>query len=317
MGRSAAKAKSKATEEQGELPHEGPDPAVDPETAKVDGGSKAFRWVKSQAEKATTAKIYQLPIWPDPQRGIPNELIRSALFSAIQRGTGFISNSEIAAQEGFKIRYTGPRLDQSHLDVFEGVMHIARGLHEGNEVRFSAHRLLTVTGRTTGRTDYVWLHKMLKELTATAVEIVDDRGSRSFWGSLLPRGAHDEQSQEYVVTVNRDLARLFARGFTRVDSEVRAKLRRKPLARWLHLYYSSHAAPYPVSVEWICKTSGSQAKTLKSFRQKLKQALDQIQAAGVISGWTIGDDDLVRVQRVPTPSQLRHLQDRQGEDPAS
>jgi hypothetical protein len=42
-----------------------------------------------------TAKLYQLPLWPEPVRGAPNSFLRSALFAAIQgktRTRGLSSN---------------------------------------------------------------------------------------------------------------------------------------------------------------------------------------------------------------------------------
>jgi TrfA protein len=273
---------------------------------------KTLNNLQRTVDQRETAKVYQLPIWPDPARGVPNELIRSALFAAIQaQGRDYIDNTEIACQDGYSIVFTGQRLDQSHLDVFEGVMHIARGVHEGNRICFSAHKLLRLIGRNTGRSDHVWLHRTLKHLTATAVEIRDLQSKRLFWGSLLPRGAADEDSAQYVIEVNRDLVKLFDRGFTQIDWEQRRLLRRKPLAQWLHLYYSSHAKPHPVSVAWLRNKSGSKTASLRAFRQKLKAALNEIQSAGVVVSWEI-IDDLVHVVRVPTPSQQRYIA-RQGQ----
>lgn len=273
--------------------------------------AKTIERMQRVAEQREAAKIYQLPFWPDPTRGVPNEIIRSALFAAIQaQGRDYLDNAEVACQDGYSIMFTGQRLDQSHLDVFEGVMHIARGTHEGNRITFSAHRLLRLIGRNTGKSDHDWLHRTLKQLTATAVEIKDTRSNRLFWGSLLPRGAADTESAKYVVEINRDLARLFDRGFTQVDWEQRRLLRRKPLAQWLHLYYSSHAKPHAVSVTWLRDKSGSKTASLRAFRQNLRAALGEITAVGVIESWEL-IDDLVHVVRVPTPSQQRFL-DRQS-----
>jgi hypothetical protein len=267
--------------------------------------------MREAAEQRASAKVYQLPIWPEPARGVPNEIIRSALFAAIQaQGREYLDGAQIASQDGYAVRYTGQRLDQSHLDVFEGIMHIARGVHEGNKVAFSAHRLLRLIGRNTGKSDHAWLSRTLHHLTATSLEIRDLGASRMFWGSLLPRGAADEKTAQYVVEINRDLAALFDRGFTQIDWHQRRQLRRKPLAQWLHLYYSSHARPYPVSVAWLREKSGSNSAEMRSFRQKLKQALDQIVRVGVIVSWKM-EADIVSVVRVPTPTQQRHI-DRQG-----
>jgi hypothetical protein len=281
-------------------------------TATVpDVATESITRLQRTYEEREAAKIYQFPIWPEPRRGIPNEIIRSALFAAIQaQGREYLECAEIACQDGYAVRYTGQRLDQSHLDVFEGVMHIARGIHEGNKICFSAHRLLRLIGRSTGKSDHAWLSRTLHNLTATSLEIRDLQAKRVFWGSLLPRGAADEETAQYVVEINRDLIRLFDRGFTQIDWDQRRHLRRKPLAQWLHLYFSSHAKPFPVSVAWLHEKSGSQSGSLRSFRQKLKAALDEIQHVGVIVSWKI-EGDVVAVVRVPSPSQQRHI-DRQG-----
>ncbi len=263
-----------------------------------------------RVDEREATKVYQLPMWPEPARGVPNEIIRSALFAAIQaQGREYLDGAEIASQDGYAVRYTGQRLDQSHLDVFEGIMHVARGIHEGNKVCFSAHRLLRLIGRSTGRSDHAWLSRTLHHLTATSLEIRDLNSSRVFWGSLLPRGASDEGSAQYVVEINRDLIKLFDRGFTQIDWDQRRQLRRKPLAQWLHLYYSSHAKPYPVSVAWLREKSGSKTGALRAFRYNLKSALDHVQRVGVIARWEILKD-IVSVTRIPSPCQQRHI-DRQ------
>jgi hypothetical protein len=139
-------------------------------TTPSDSLAGTLERIQQSIEKHRAERKYQLPIWPDPVRGVPNEFIRSALFAAIQaQGRDYLDNTEIACQDGYKIIYTGQRLDQSHLDVFEGVMHIARGVHEGNHVCFSAHRLLRLIGRHTGKSDHAWLHRTLKQLYAFVV----------------------------------------------------------------------------------------------------------------------------------------------------
>jgi hypothetical protein len=169
---------------------------------------------------------------------------------------------------------------------------------------------LKLIGRDTGGKQHEWLYLALQDLTATSVAIVKD-GKRVFWGSLLPKGAGEIEKGNYVVEISRDLAQLFARGFTRVEWEQRRKLIRKPLAQWLQLYYASHAKPLPVSVTWIHGTSGSTTKSLRKFRQSLREALKNIQVVGVIDSWRIDEKDLVHVTRTPSPSQQKYLAERQ------
>lgn len=40
--------------------------------------------VRTVQKQRESAKVYQLPFWPEPDRGVPNEFSRSALFAAIQ-----------------------------------------------------------------------------------------------------------------------------------------------------------------------------------------------------------------------------------------
>lgn len=249
------------------------------------------------------AKVYQFPMWPEPERGVPNELIRSALFAAIQsKDRRALRAAKVAAQGPYTIEFTGVQLTQAHLDVFEGVMHIARGTHEGNQVKFSAHRLLRLIGRHTGGNEHERLYGMLQELTATSVAI--KKGSdKVFWGSLLPKGAGigELKRREYVLEVSRELIKLFDRGFSRIEWEQRRALKQKPLACWLQLYYSSHANPYAVKVQFLHEQSGGGTKSLRAFRQNLKAALDEIRAVGAIVSWRIDEDDLVHVERPVTP----------------
>ncbi|MBL8252349.1 MAG: hypothetical protein JNJ76_01950 [Candidatus Competibacter sp.] len=87
------------------------------------------------------AKVVVLPIWPDAVRAVPNGMLRSALFGAIRRGSRrYMERERIAALEGIEIFYTGQRLDQGDLDVWEMILHIARLQGRGNECRVTAYQ---------------------------------------------------------------------------------------------------------------------------------------------------------------------------------
>ena len=80
----------------------------------------------------------------------------------------------------------------------------------------------------------------------------------------------------------------------------------RPLALWLHGFYATHAKPYPLTVAYLHKLSGSQTKQLKHFKQNLTQALRDLQAVGAIEAFEIVGD-LVHVRTVPSKSQQKHL----------
>ena len=240
-----------------------------------------------------SAKVYQFPLWGDPQRGVPNEFARSALFAA-RKGTGkeYLERVPIFSQQGFTVTYSGPRLTQDHLDVFEGIMHLARETPEGNTVYFTARGLLRLIGRKTSGRDYERLLRTLEQLTTTAVSIKRDDGAL-YWGSLLPEGAAKPENGQYAVVVNRQLIKLFERGFTVIEWEQRKALARRPLAQALHVWLCSHDKPYPVTVQYLHDVTGSQTKELRYFRHSLKVALDALKSIGVLADWYIDETDKV------------------------
>ena len=211
----------------------------------------------------------------------------------------------IAAQQGIEIRYTGAQLNQADLDVWEEVLHLARTQALGKECYFTAHGFLKALARSTGKSGRDWLQTTLERLTGAVVRISDGRWT--YFGTLIEGGARDEETGQYVVDINPKLAKFYGRSqWTQIDWEQRQQLRGKPLALWLHGFYASHAAPYPLTVAYLHKLSGSQTKQLKHFKQNLAEALRDLEAAGAIKAFEIRDE-LVHVRTVPSKSQQKHL----------
>ena len=182
------------------------------------------------------------------------------------------------------------------------VFKLARNHPLGTVCHTSAHGLLKALGWDTCQKQHHQLHETLVRL-CNHFEV--EAGRYSFFGSIIVDGIRDKETKQYTLTVNPKVAALFASGWTQIDREARRKLRGKDLALWLQAHYASHRDPYPYSVEKLRELSGSQTKELKAFRQNLRAALDELQAADVIAGWEIDSGDLVRVHKVPTITQWR------------
>ena len=261
---------------------------------------------RAGTEKRGPAKVIQLPLWPEAKRGAPNAVLRGALFAAVHKDRQYMRRQElIATQDGVTIRYTGEQLDQADLDVWEQTLHLARTQALGTECHFTAHGFLKSLGRSTGKHNHDWLKASLVRLAGAVVEITS--GRRTYFGTLVEGGMRDEDTGRYVVEINPKLAKFYGRTqWTQIDWEQRQRLRGKPLALWLHGFYASHAAPYPLSVAYLHKLSGSQTKQLRYFKKNLTQALRDLEAGGAIKSFEIRDD-LVHVQTVPSKSQRKHL----------
>jgi hypothetical protein len=266
----------------------------------------------------STVKVIQLPVWPEPARGVPNGILRSALFGVVRRGARrYLERAEIPAVEGVSIIYTGLRLDQCDLDVWETVLHVARLQNLGNECRVNAYQLLKLLGKADDGRARATLDKQLSRLNATAINI--GVGRYSYEGSLIEEVYRDSVTRAYMIRLNPKLRALFeADQWTAIDWEIRHRLAGSPLAQWVHGFYSSHASPYPIKVETLRLLCGSENKDLFGFRRDLKKALAAVELAYKERGLkfqTAIEDDLVIIGKSPSRSQLKHLSKKNSDSP--
>ena len=287
-----------------------PEQALDPALAEVIDRLGAAIKANPKADQPDTdpppaGKIVQLPLWPEPVRGTPNSFLRSALFAAIQgKGRKHLKRQLLASTQGGTLRFTGQQFDQSDLDVWEQAIHLAHYHPIGNVCYFTGYAFLKALGRNTGNAEYQWLDEAIERLVACAVII--QTGDQEYVGNLIGSCVRDKATRRYKLTLNPDTIKLYGwKDWTAIDREQRQALRGKPLALWLHGFYSTHAKPYPIKVETLRTLSGSGTKRLSKFKENLKSALRDLETVASIKS-TI-DGDLVIVERVPTRSQQRHL----------
>lgn len=254
--------------------------------------------------------VAQLPLWPEPVRAVPNGFLRSALFGAIAKGRRrYIEGEQIAALDGIEIRYTGQRLDQGDLDVWESVLHAVRAQALGSKCRVTSYALLKLMGKTDTGKNRATLQKRIERLVACALTI--KQGRYTYIGGLIRFAAKDEETQEWVIELDEKLRPLFAADqFTQVEWAVRHALDGKPLAQWLHGFYASHAKPYPMRMETLLKLAGSENDNPRSAQQKLRHAMDAVAEACAAHGQEFSYEirgDLVHVEKKAQGAQRRHL----------
>lgn len=250
------------------------------------------------------AEIIQLPLWPEPARGVPNSALRGSLFAAIQgKDRRALERKLLVVQQGIEIRFTGLQLDQADMDVWEQALHLARQHPLGTRCDFSAHAFLKALGRSTGKPMHEWLKGVFARLMGCGVEITHNH--MTYGGSLL-EFCRDEHTNRYRLEINPKIKALYDAGFTQIDWQQRQRLRRKPLAQWLHGFLASHAEPYPLKAETLMQLSGSRNKQFAGFKRHLKAALNDLQIIGAITDYEF-KDGLVTIYRTPSASQKRHL----------
>ena len=271
---------------------------------------------KQRAERAPLPgaplpkNVVQLPLWPEPVRAVPNGFLRSALFGAIARGKRrYIDGEQLAALDGVEIRYKGQRLDQGDLDVWESVLHAVRLQEMGSQCRLTSYALLKLMGLTDTGKNRATLQNRIERLVANALTV--KQGRYTYIGSLIRFAAKDEDTQEWVIELDAKLRPLFAADqFTQVEWAVRHELSGKPMAQWLHGFYTSHAKPFPLKIETLHRLCGSEAKRMTDYKVDLRRNLDAVADASEAHGEGFSYDirgDLVHVEKLAKGAQRRHL----------
>lgn len=254
--------------------------------------------------------VVKLPLWPEAVRAVPNSFLRSALFGAIRKGRRrYIDGERLAAIDGIEVHYTGQRLDQGDLDVWESLLHAVRDQNLGSQCQVTSYALLKLMGKADTGGNRATLHKRITRLRASAIEI--KQGRYVYIGGLVDEAYKDEETQEWVIVLNPRLRALYgADQFTQVDWVVRHALNGQQLAQWLHGFYASHAKPFPVRIETLLKLAGSENENSRSAQQKLRKALNAVAEASTAHGagfsYTI-QGDLVHVEKKTSGVQRRHL----------
>jgi hypothetical protein len=166
--------------------------------------------------------------------------------------------------------------------------------------------MLRTMGRCTGKHDHEWFKGAVARLTACAVEIT--AGRKTFGGPLIEGFERDEATGEHVLYLSPRLAVLFEDDdYTRIEWEIRRGLG-MDLAKWLHGYIASHRAtprnPHRIGLERLRALCGSDYERLRDFRDDVRKAMDQLQAAGVVTTWRITPGDALEVVR---PNRQRRI----------
>ncbi|HBP30933.1 MAG TPA: hypothetical protein DD666_16135 [Advenella kashmirensis] len=253
----------------------------------------------------------QLPLWPQAIRGVPNALLRNSLFTVNKVRETFPRRELLASNSDIEIRFMGVRFNQTDLDVWEMILHLARLQPVGCKVLFSAHSFLKALGRGTGATQHEQLKEEVARLRGGTVEMTWKNDKKTFVGGLLEKAYRDEATQQYIVTLDEKLLLLYDSGYSHINWEQRQALRSN-LAKWLHGFYSSHASPYSYKIETLRELCGSGTKALWKFRQMLKFALEDLVTVGFIKDWEITRDGKLEITVYPSQSQVKHLKNKRA-----
>jgi hypothetical protein len=253
---------------------------------------------KREAENAVVeqGRVYQMALFPADKRGMPLDFVPCALFAAVQtKHAPYTRGERIVSINGYNITFTGRRLTQVHADVLMGVAAMASEQPQGHVARIELRKFLRLIGREIGSNSRQSLRQLLDDLMACVVRVTDVTGKISFAGHILQRAAdrgEEDADSVFLVEITRDFCKLFAQDLALVDWDQRVKLKKKPLALWLQLFFARFHKP--ISVKELHRLSGS-GDELRFFRRRLKREMEAIREVGAIAQWFVDDEDVVHV----------------------
>lgn len=264
---------------------------------------------KMAAATASTQKReqVQLPIWSEPERVLPNAMLRSALFGCA-RHRRFVKEEPVlpvlTSWPDTEIRFHGQTFNQFDESVWMQLIHLFRlqGEPEDFKVRFNARPFLRGLGggRCAGGSNVGRLLRSLIRLRGGTL-LISYQGVE-YGGGILNDFTHDKDQGHFVATLNPKYLHLMSVGYTRMDWETRQRLP-TGLATWMHRYVLSHRAtqnsPHRISLTQLHELSGMRSP-LKEFRRQLKRAMERLQKHQIVLEWQITSNDALEFARPPT-----------------
>lgn len=266
---------------------------------------------KRTAEKQQHVNNFQpsgqefLPFWSNNIRCLPNELLRSALFTARNRKQPrtYLKNAPIFTIGDGKIVYTGEELRQDDETVWLQLIHLAKEQPLGAFIEFTPYAFCKAVKWPLKGQSYTRLKTVLTRMQATALAVHSKRLKKGNGSSLSMLPAFDwqdidtgENLSRWRVQIAPGLVEIFGDvHFSRMEWEQRLALP-VGLATWLHGYLSSHKEPFPIKLETIKNGAGLTAEDKSHLKNIVEAALQALENVKFLSSWQI-DGDLVSVQR--------------------
>jgi len=245
---------------------------------------------KKEVLKVLENGVFQLEYpWSDDKRGMPNLLLRSALFGVVRRGRReLLEDVQIAAWGDSSIRYTGAKLMQSDQDVWMACVEACKRAGQ-TKVVISQRELCKLAGKEDNKR---WILKTLNRLVANSVTLKDKR--YTYMGSLIHEACKDEYTGHISLSINPKMAALFGTGATHIEAEQRHALF-SDLAKWMQGYAMSHKSswrkPHVIGLDKLQALCGAQSD-IRKFRFNIKKSMHELKAQKIVAGWTLETDVL-------------------------
>lgn len=232
---------------------------------------------------------FQLGLWPDDMRAIPNDYARSALFTVRNK------REPRAPLEGailfhidkrVKITFTGIELRaDDDLVVWQQLLEYGKRLPLGEALEFNLHQLCRDLNWSINGRNYDKARRCISRLKANEIKVANEHLGKGVGMSLIQDYEFDGDSEDagsrYRVWIHRNLMHLFAGDtYTRVAWAEYREL--TPIARRLYDYIASHKQPFPLMLDKFYLMCASTCESKRKWTQMVKGACAELTSIGLV-----------------------------------
>lgn len=234
-----------------------------------------FDLIGNKKIENSTVEGEEIKPWPNVQFGIPNRLLRSAIFG-IQREKreNILDTFTFLYKNKIEVTCSGPILNQDDSIVWQAILHAMKNTNAslGSVITIRKLDVLRHLGKTSAGKNYDWLIASLDRLSSTNFKCAE--GKQRFNTNLISGYELNLDSPFFNVGISSFFEPLLSEDLTDIDIIRKSKLTSQ-LSRWLHDFYSSHNNPIPYSVEKLqslCRSNKNPAK----FKMALKKSIEDL-----------------------------------------
>lgn len=292
-----------------------PEPTPKPMSPRV---SRADDFLKEKTNAAMLRKQNQidqrvlqevLPLWDDVNRGIPNPLVRSGLFSVGNSDKReYMVDMVIASLSNYEIKFTGAELHQEDLSVWMSLINLIRTKPMHEAIYFTGYQIVKDLGWRMHSESYKRVQDSIERLKVTGLKITTRGNESAYTGSLIRDYAWAERDEagniKWMVRFEPRISALFMEDTTTfLEWGIRKEIgTRSTLALWLHAFYTTHRDPTPnslVKIHELCRSKD----TLSSFRRNIRNALAKLVEKQFLKSFNM-DNDILRIEKLPLEKRI-------------
>jgi len=263
-----------------------------------------------------------LVLWPDCERGIPNEFVRCALFAAKNRKEKreVYRASEpltITIIGGGKVIFIGEELRQDDEIVWLQLVNMSKKLRSG-VVSFTPYSFLKEIKWPTNGDSYNRLLISIRRLATCGIEVFSNRFDKGISTKLIAKYEYGNNNdclwKVQVFSKEDQLLFLFDKLYSRLDWETHLALP-QGVSTWLHSFFSSHREPFGHKIETLANGAGltldidddeqmddavrtaKRKERIREAKKIIKRSLEALKTNGFLESFEISSTGLVRVVR--------------------